>query len=439
MTLSLLFSTLSVADPSLALKVQSTKNNLPSPLDLKSALSVAGNRQHPDIQIALAEISQVQSEQSIIDAQNSFQLGAFGQLAGTIPSDIIPDDYKGRNTDHEVNLEISKRLFDFGRSSNQYDAFEKLFLSANTNLVYQKKLHYLQILTAFLEVILADLKFSYNNEAMSLVYIQFDRAKIHHKQKKISDLELLRIENNYSKSSLERTISENKQRIKRSLLAIVLDSPSHLPSDLQEPDFSAIADLSINRELAEIDVIQNKVQQHNLQLKKLSLEIDAEKKRQQSFYANKYPIITGRLGAGWYSRELGGDDKVVAALMLEVPIYQGGEVDARVNVSLAKLTQLQATYSKLKMELNQQVLESWMQLKNLKQQYKQVMVELNYRELYLDKSRIEYDSELKADLGNAMVFLSHSQLAEKQVLFQIAILWTKLDIMMGKETLYGMD
>jgi hypothetical protein len=67
------------------------------------------------------------------------------------------------------------------------------------------------------------------------------------------------------------------------------------------------------------------------------------------------------------------------------------------------------------------------------------MVELNYRELYLDKSRIEYDSELKADLGNAMVFLSHSQLAEKQVLFQIAILWTKLDIMMGKETLYGMD
>ncbi|MFK5985800.1 MAG: TolC family protein [Pseudomonadota bacterium] len=410
---------------------------LPSPLTLEYALSLAGNNNNPGVQMAKSEHLLSLSEKTLFESKYDFQVGIYGQLSAVKPSILLPDNYPDRNTDHELNLSVSKRLYDFGRKSNQLEVSSNQLNAANMLLKSSKKTHYLQILQAYFNVILADLEFFYYNEAMAIAYIQYDRAKHKFDSKKISELEFLRIEADYRNVSVERGKSENAQRIKRSILAINLDTPEQLPSDLNTPDLSTIPSFSIKRELPEIKKLQKIVVENNLDLKEINYQITAEKKQQQAYYADKYPIIDGKLEAAWYSRELGGSDQGVATLSIKIPVYQGGEVDARVAISHAKLFKLEALYRQLAMQLRHRVLQSWMSLQNLKQQYQQVQIELSYRELYLDKSRAEYESELKSDLGSAMVFLSAAQLEEKKILYKMAYQWAELDILLASEQLYG--
>lgn len=414
-----------------------SKSVLPVPLTLEYALSLAGNDNNPNVQIALSDKLQALSKQDLFESKYGFQVGVYGQLAAVKASSLLPENYPDRDTDHELSLFVSKRLYDFGRKDKQLEVSSNQIKAANMQLISRKKNHYLQILQSYFNVILADLEFSYQNEAMAIAYIQFDRAKEKLKLKKLSELELLRIETDYRNVSVERSKSENAQRISRSILAINLDNPEQLPSDVDVPDLASIPSFSINRELIEIKQLQVMVVENNLDLKEINFQITAEKQQQQAFYADKYPIISGRIETAWYSRELGGSDKGVAALSIKIPVYQGGEVNANAALSHAKLFKLEASHRQLSMQLRQQVLQIWMNLQNLKQQHQQVKTELNYRELYLDKSRAEYESELKSDLGSAMVFLSAAQLEEKRILYKMAYQWAELDILLGTKQLYG--
>jgi len=410
---------------------------LPNPLTLKYALSLASNTSHSEVQLALSEQLQTQYEQNLFESKHDFQVGIYGQLAAVKPSSLLSRNFSDRNTDHELSLYLTKRLYDFGRRSNQLDASEKKLQAASSQLINKKKSQYLKILKSYFDVILSDLEFLYHNEAMAIAYIQFDRAQTNFGLKKLSELELLRIKTDYEKTNIERVKSQNNQRIKRLILAISLDQPDQLPSELQVPDLSIIPSFSNNRDLPDIEQLQITALNNNLQLKIITYQIEAEQKQQQAYNANKYPIISGKLETAWYSRELGGDDKAVAALSIDIPLYQGNEVQSQVGISSAKLSKLKAIYKSKSIQLRQQVLEIWMNLQNLKQQYLQVKTELDYRELYLDKSRVEYESELKSDLGSAMVDLSATQLLEKQVLFEIAYQWAQLDIIMDNKQLYA--
>jgi outer membrane protein TolC len=427
-----------VASASVNAKAEpSSMEPLPSPLTLKYALSLAGNDFNSDVQVALSEQLQAQSEQDLFKSSYDFQIAIQGQLASVKPSGLLSENFSNRNNDHQLSLSVTKRLYDFGRKTNQLDVSGFKIKAANIQIMNNKKHHYLKILRSYFDVILSDLEYLYANEVMAVSFIQFDRARSNFELKKISELELLRLETEYKTTNVKRIQSQNNQRIKRSILAITLDQPEQLPSDLQVPDLSAISSFSINRELPDIKKIQTAALENNLQLKQINYHINAEKKQQQVYYANKNPIIRAKLESSWYSRELGGDDRAMAALSIEIPLYQGKESSARVSMSQAIINKLLATYKSLSLQLRQQSMEIWMQLQNLKQQYQQLKTELNYRELYLDKSRVEYDSELKSDLGNAMVYLSAVQLLEKKVLFEIAYQWAQLDILMDNDKLYA--
>jgi len=229
---------------------------LPNPLTLKYALSLASNTSHSEVQLALSEQLQTQYEQNLFESKHDFQVGIYGQLAAVKPSSLLSRNFSDRNTDHELSLYLTKRLYDFGRRSNQLDASEKKLQAASSQLINKKKSQYLKILKSYFDVILSDLEFLYHNEAMAIAYIQFDRAQTNFGLKKLSELELLRIKTDYEKTNIERVKSQNNQRIKRLILAISLDQPDQLPSELQVPDLSIIPSFSNNRDLPDIEQFQ---------------------------------------------------------------------------------------------------------------------------------------------------------------------------------------
>jgi hypothetical protein len=76
---------------------------------------------------------------------------------------------------------------------------------------------------------------------------------------------------------------------------------------------------------------------------------------------------------------------------------------------------------------------SWFALQQLRQQGEQARSELAYRELYLDWSRANYEMEVKADLGDAMVRLSDAQLALTKTDFATELGWEQLRVLLGVE------
>ncbi len=409
---------------------------MPNPLTLSFALSQAGQLQHPRMQQALASQLQSLAGQQLAMSQNNIRIGLDGQLAAVVPSRLLGKNFPDRNTDHEARLFASKRLYDFGQQQARMDMSQQQIAASRELFLSEYYQHYLQILEAFFNVILADMENAYINEALSVAYIRYDRARARYELKKLSELEVLRLKSEYEKINTRRIATENAQRISRSLLAMTLNMPDSLPDILQIPELDKIEQFSINRVLPALEQLQQQAVEKNRQLRSLKHQIEAEKQQQKVYQAERYPVIQGRLESRWFSRELGGDDRARAVLEIDLPIYQGGETDARLLSSHAKLTELRAKYQQLARAVKQQVLEQWMQVAALKQQYQQVVAELQYRELYLDKSRSEYESELKTDLGDAMVVLSLAQLEEKKVLFQLALALARLDVLTASDRLY---
>lgn len=96
----------------------------------------------------------------------------------------------------------------------------------------------LEIMERFFDVLLADLSFSTESEAMAVAYIQFDRASVRNELGQISPLRVLELESVYQEILHRRAAAEISQQLTRALLAQALGNPAALPRSLLEPTLS---------------------------------------------------------------------------------------------------------------------------------------------------------------------------------------------------------
>jgi hypothetical protein len=87
-------------------------------------------------------------------------------------------------------------------------------------------------------VLLADLSYSRDSEALAVAYIQFDRARVRAELGQFSPLKVAELEAGYQLILRQRAASEASQRITRSLLAQALGRADQLPRDLITPDLT---------------------------------------------------------------------------------------------------------------------------------------------------------------------------------------------------------
>lgn len=98
----------------------------------------------------------------------------------------------------------------------------------------------LEIMERFFDVLLADLSFASDSEAMAVAYIQFDRASVRNELGQISPLRVLELESVYQEILHKRAASAISQQLTRALLAQALGSPADLPRDLLQPTLPAL-------------------------------------------------------------------------------------------------------------------------------------------------------------------------------------------------------
>jgi len=97
----------------------------------------------------------------------------------------------------------------------------------------------LAIRQRFYDVLLADLSFARDNEAMAVAYVQLDRASAREELGQFSPLKTAELAADYQLIRRQRAASEAAQRVTRALLAQALGRPEDLPRDLVTPELAA--------------------------------------------------------------------------------------------------------------------------------------------------------------------------------------------------------
>ena len=396
--------------------------SLPEPLTLETALDLI-DQQHPDLRFINADLQSSRSDLQQALSNNDLNISLKANARWIGPSALATNQTK---EDHRVGLFVNKTLYDFGRSSSQFDVVTQQVLSQDLQYLNARQRQYLHVMQSYFNVVLADLQFYRYNEEMAVAYIQFDRMQIRKKLGQHTEVEVAEKEVEYNRIRRLRTHSQNQQRVTRSLLAQTLNQPNNLPETVTKPEIEVNS-----RKLPEIEKVQKIVHENNPVLRALRAKLIAAKNTVQFAQASGNPILTGGLEAFSYTRETGSTDKWRAKVTLDIPLWDGGRVDAAVAKAKAAVYKTEAELAQHEFLLQQQVLELLLGIETLKIKYEEVLSNMNFTELSLDKSRALYELEVTSDLGYSMVRFSEAERKVVQTGFDIALAWAQLDALRG--------
>ncbi|MEN8177023.1 MAG: TolC family protein [Pseudomonadota bacterium] len=398
------------------------RESLPSPLSLEQALALA-DESHPDRELADASLQLAIAERAGVEADDDLELGFSAALSVVDPSPNATDQSAN---DSWARLGLSKRLYDFGRTERALAAADAKQEGRTWRLLDVRQQRQLEVMGRFFDVLLADLEYARDNEAMSIAYVSLDRATNRSDMGQLSDIDLLELEQRYQQSRLQVQGSQNKQRITRSLLAVSLNRPGDLPTELERPKRGP------GHQAEEIEPLIQQVLAGNPGLKALRAEVKSVEQKLWATEAEDNPVIRGELAMAAYNRDLGGRNPLSAAVVLEVPLFTGNRVDAKKAAQRARLREQRAKLAAHELELQQQVLEDWLELQRLQIREQELTVTGDFRDLYLERSRALYDLEVSTDLGDSMVQIADLHLQQAQNEFQVLLLSAKLKALAGE-------
>ncbi len=395
---------------------------LPNPLTLEQALALADDA-HPDLDRARARLSVANA--GLEQAESTSGLRAQIDLTPqwVLPSLRIDDELVN---DTRARLLINKRLYDFGRTASLNEAARSEIAARELALLDARQARRLDILTRFLDVLLADLRYAVDNEAMAHQYVNFDKSRERRRLGQISDVDLLELEQRYQEAFIIRTRSQKRQAQMRMQLAITLNRPDELPADLVLPKFPAN-----DREVPDIRVLLTNALQKNPALVAQRQETEGARAQVVAERARRYPVLSAEGEAARYERNFNSRDDLRATLNLRIPLWQGGEDRAAMALALARLHEQEARLRRTELDLRQAVLDLVQDLESLKIERNAAKVRTSYRDLYLDRSRALYELEVKSDLGDAMTRVTEAQWLAAQVDFRLAMAWARLDALTG--------
>lgn len=396
----------------------------PDVLSLEFALSRL-SLEHPDLQLANAALANARARQLLAESRYGLEASLEGRLRWIEPSTLAADQ---SSDDHRLGLFASKPLYDFGRSSAFAEAASNAVSGEEYLLREAVNQHRLRTMSAYFDVLLADLGKARDEEAMSGAFIRADRAEDRNKLGQLSDIDLFEARSEYQRVRENWYRSRDAQRTTRARLAEVLDRPGQLPAELAAPLLPDNA-----REVpAEIDAWLAEAEQGNPLLAGLRMQLASAEQNHKAAQAHDNPLLLGEAELAEYSRDTGSTDAWRAGLRLKVPLVSGARARAQRAQSHSELIRAGARLEQARRSIQQALLEQWAALRTLKVSQERASALVDYRNLYLDRSRALYELEVKSDLGNAMTLTSGARLESARVEYALALAWAQVDALLGR-------
>ncbi len=410
----------------MSVAVASAAQPLPDPLTLERAMQFADDAESYALIDAQSSIEFSRAELQRAESALGFRAQLELEAAYIEPSAIT---YDQSSNDSSATLRLSKPIYDFGGSQQKIEAASLEQDALQANLPYIVAQRKLTIAREFFEVILADLKYVWDNEALAIAYVSYDSAQDRHALNQISDLDLMASETAYLETLHTRNISEAQQRQSRAILAETLNRPKQLPTNLQRPSLSFV-----NQALPEYADVMQKVEQNNPFITLAETKLLAAQQRLDAEDRQMRPLLNAELAVSEYAREKTSDD-VRASLNLVIPLYENRSIKSAVARARSAWMKQRAETLNTKIQVRQQALQLWQGINVLQKRYQQLLSTQTFRELSLDKSRALYEMEVKTDLGDSMVAISELQYRRAKNEFELVLAWMQLQLLMGETDL----
>ncbi len=396
---------------------------LPEPLTLSTALALV-DAPHPDLERQGAVLAAAGAEERLAESAYGARVSLNSELRLIDPSAAASDR---SGNDSSLRLKVHRRLYDFGRTRAAVAAASAGLRGSKWLYLHARQERYLEIMTRFFNVLLADLENARDSEASAVAFSRADKARDRNELGQLSDVELLELESVYQERVQHRTASAMRQRTTRSLLAIAVNRPGQLSSELEMPRLSPL-----ERAPEDLETLTRLALAQAPRLLALREQVVAAEEQMRAARAENNAVLRGELEAATWARRTGRSHPLAAALVLELPLYTGGAVDAKVARQRALAWEQRSILEREKQHVRQTVLESWMELDTLRAEEKALAALGDFRDLYLDRSRALYELEVATDLGDAMTNISEYRLRKAKNEFRTALAWARLDALTGR-------
>lgn len=389
-------------------------------LTLEEALATV-HAAHPERRVAESELAMARADRDEAASRRDFSLFLDGALrSGRRPEGEWQSDNIGR-------IVARKPLLDFGRSGQAIAAGDQAVAARQAALIDVENLRRIDIMARYFDVLLADMQYAADNEFMAVTYVSWDNGRERFAVGQISQPELAKLEADYQDIRERRNASLQRIRSTRQRLAHAMNRPDALPTELAEPDLPGNA-----RPVPGYDVLLPWVLERNPRLLALKAQVAAADARLAAIRAERNPVLEAEVIGGAYSRESVTRDELSAGVVFNIPLYQGGRVDARVARELAQKERSAAELENLRLELADTLLDAVQEVEWLRGSGRPAAErQIEYRDWALERARAEYELEMKTNLGTSMAETQVAQLRRKRVEYRLALALARLEALSG--------
>lgn len=391
------------------------------PLTLDEALMTA-DAPHPDLDMVQSDLAASIAERDQANSRQDFNLFFDGALrSGRQPGEDWRADNAGR-------IVARKSLYDFGRTEQAIAAANQEVIAQQAAMVDARTARRLDLMARFFDVLLADLQYTADNEFMTVAYLVWDDARERFELGQISRSDLLQLEVRFQDWRERRDTSQRQLRSTRQKLAHAMNRPDNLPGELAAPALPGN-----ERKVPEYPVLLQTTLQRNPALRALNARILASDALVAAIRAERRPALDAEVLGGAYSRSVDTRDRISAGVLFNVPLYSGGRIDARVARERAVRQRLLAQREKLKRDLGETVLATRDEIESLRNSARPAAdKQIEFRDVALERSRAEYELEMKTNLGTSLAETQLAQVRRKRVEYRLALALARLDALAGE-------
>jgi len=395
---------------------------LPDPLTLDAAIAVA-EQSHPAVMVQQARVMRARAQAE--EAQARSGVNALIDVSPLLTR-FATDPTGDLVNDSRAQFAMTKQLTDFGRSRALVDAAQARVQQQDWLLADARSQHKLVVMSRFLEVILADLKFHADDEEMTRLFTQYDRARERSELGMTPPVELLQRETAYRTALVARSRSEADQYAARVRLALSLNRPDQVPENLTRPTFAYL-----DTPVPDYNTTVETIVAGNAQLAALREEVKAAERTIAAENALRRPVLTAGIEATTWEQKIGSREDARIGLRLRIPLYQGGIDSAVLNRAVADHTEKQAELTRGELTLRRTVMNLIQELTMLKTARQTAKARLQYRELAADEARAQYELEIQTTLGESLARLTEAEYLSAKADFDAAVTWESLKALAG--------
>ncbi len=402
------------------------QSQLPEPLTLEAALQTAENPEHFEIVLLDQKIGEVNALIAVENADFGISVNLKGRLRRVGPSDVGDADETG---DSAASLLLTKPLYNFGRTESRLESLEleqQVLLLEKQQLIEQRRQ---TIMENYFAVLNADNNYISENEGLAIGFIRFDRARENLDLGLASEIDVLRLQSEYEAIRQRRYQAENQQRLSRMILAESMGYSQQLPNSLEAPEIDIEKPLNDDFDALVDSALKSSTIAHLL---------DGRRRVAQSVIQQASsvdgPQLDLELELSSYERDSSTRDDWRATVYFDLPLYSGNK-SSQVTLAQTRYQKTLAELAQLRSQLRLEILQLWQAVQQNRLIAQGSEITQNYRDLYLDRSRTEYELEFRSDLGDAMVQFSRARTDRLKALYAFELAYQRLRSLVSGEML----